>query len=86
MMVSHLQYADETKFIGETAIKNLWPIKSILRWFDLVSSLEVKFLKISLNWVNIEDSFMATTKRFLHCRVGSAPFKYLGLTNGANPR
>lgn len=29
--ISHLQYADDTIFIGETCVDNLWSMKAILR-------------------------------------------------------
>ncbi|MCI59514.1 LINE-1 reverse transcriptase like, partial [Trifolium medium] len=29
--VSHLQYADDTVFIGEAKVENLWVMKAILR-------------------------------------------------------
>ncbi|MCI16322.1 LINE-1 reverse transcriptase like, partial [Trifolium medium] len=38
--ISHLQYADDTLFIGEACVENLWSIKAILRWFELMSGLK----------------------------------------------
>ncbi|MCI21135.1 LINE-1 reverse transcriptase like, partial [Trifolium medium] len=35
--VSLLQYADDTLFIGEARVENLWAMKAILRWFELIS-------------------------------------------------
>jgi hypothetical protein len=37
VVVSHLQYADDTLFIGEACVENLWAMKAILRWFELIS-------------------------------------------------
>ncbi|MCI43413.1 cysteine-rich receptor-like protein kinase, partial [Trifolium medium] len=36
--------------------------------------------------VNVNSDFLGVAERFLHCRVGSLPFMYLGLPVGANPR
>ncbi|MCH91649.1 putative non-LTR retroelement reverse transcriptase, partial [Trifolium medium] len=36
--------------------------------------------------VNVSSDFLGLAERFLHCRVGSLPFMYLGLPVGANPR
>ncbi|MCI81328.1 LINE-1 reverse transcriptase like, partial [Trifolium medium] len=43
MSVTHLQYADDTLFLGEATVANLWTIKSILRGFELASGLKVNF-------------------------------------------
>ncbi|MCI39933.1 LINE-1 reverse transcriptase like, partial [Trifolium medium] len=54
IVVSHLQYADDTLFIGETCVENLWCMKAILRWFELISGLKVKFHKSKLYGINLE--------------------------------
>jgi hypothetical protein len=43
--VSHLQYADDTVFIGKATVENLWTMKAVLRGFELVSGLKVNFWK-----------------------------------------
>jgi hypothetical protein len=86
MPVSHLQYADDTVFIGEATVDNLWAMKAILRGFEAVSGLKVNFWKSCLVGVNVEEDFLAMASRFLNCRIGRAPFKYLGLPVGANSR
>jgi hypothetical protein len=35
---------------------------------------------------NVTDDFLDMASNFLNCRVGTIPFKYLGLPVGANPR
>ncbi|KAK2446576.1 hypothetical protein QL285_017365 [Trifolium repens] len=84
--VSHLQYADDTLCIGEASIENLWSLKAILRGFEKVSGLKVNFAKSCVIGVNVSDNFIRLASAFLNCRVGSVPFKYLGLPVGANPR
>ncbi|MCH85394.1 LINE-1 reverse transcriptase like [Trifolium medium] len=84
--VSHLQYADDTLCIGEASIENLWTLKAILRGFELVSGLKVNFSKSCVMGVNVSNDFIRLASAFLNCRVGSVPFKYLGLPVGANPR
>jgi hypothetical protein len=84
--VSLLQYADDTLFIGEACVENLWSMKAILRWFELVSGLKVNFSKSRLFGVNIPPNFLEGAASFLHCIIGSLPFIYLGLPVGANPR
>jgi hypothetical protein len=45
LSVYHLQYADDTLFIGEASMENLWSLKAILRSFELASGLKVNFLR-----------------------------------------
>jgi hypothetical protein len=86
MVISHLQYADDTLCIGEASVENLWALKAILRGFELASGLKVNFWKSCLIGINVAPSFMVPACTFLNCRQGSIPFKYLGLPIGANPR
>ncbi|GAU34029.1 hypothetical protein TSUD_16170 [Trifolium subterraneum] len=48
VVISHLQYADDTLCIGEVSVDNLWTLKAILRGFELASGLKVNFWKSSL--------------------------------------
>ncbi|GAU39090.1 hypothetical protein TSUD_321610 [Trifolium subterraneum] len=57
VVISHLQYADDTLCIGEASVENLWTLKGKRRW-----------------------------KIYGPLRIGSIPFKYLGLPIGANPK
>ncbi|GAU38174.1 hypothetical protein TSUD_264000 [Trifolium subterraneum] len=84
--ISHLQYADDTLFVGEVCVENLWTTKAILRWFELISGLKVNFFKSKLFGINVEDDFLSSAAAFLKCNVERLPFIYLGLPVGANPR
>ncbi|KAK2414852.1 hypothetical protein QL285_037392 [Trifolium repens] len=86
LVISHLQYADDTLCIGEASVQNLWTLKSILRGFHMVSGLKVNFWKSCLMGVNTQADFVDLACSFLNCRQGQFPFKYLGLPVGANPR
>lgn len=48
--------------------------------------MKVNFHKSSLIGVNVSREFMEAACGFLHCRESAVPFKYLGLTVGANPK
>jgi hypothetical protein len=61
-------------------------MKAILRGFELASGLKVNFWKSCLVGVNVPEEFMSMASRFLNCRLGRTPFKYLGLPVGSNPR
>ncbi|KAK2454307.1 hypothetical protein QL285_001883 [Trifolium repens] len=86
VVVSHLQYADDTICVGEASLENLWTLKAILRGFELASGLKVNFWKSSLMGVNVPPSFLEMACGFLNCKRGVIPFSYLGLPVGANPR
>ncbi|MCH92675.1 LINE-1 reverse transcriptase like, partial [Trifolium medium] len=86
LFVSHLQYADDTIFLGEASVENPWTLKTIIRCFELASGLKVNFAKSNVIGVNVSADFLNLAERILHCSVGSIPFTYLGLPVGANPR
>jgi hypothetical protein len=52
----------------------------------MASGLKVNFWKSCLVGLNVPNEFMDMASDFLNCRIGSLPFKYLGLPVGANPR
>jgi hypothetical protein len=86
VLISHLQYADDTLCIGEASVENLWTLKAIFRGFEMASGLKVNFWKSGLSGVNVSNVFLEMACSFLNCKRGSIPFKYLGLHIGANPR
>jgi len=86
LWISHLQYPDDTLFVEETSMRNLWAFKTILRYFELPPELKVNFSKSYVMGVNVGAEFLILVERYLHCRVGSVPFTYLGLHFGVNPR
>lgn len=61
-------------------------MKAILRCFELASGLKVNFQKTSLIGLNVDVEFNKLVADFLNCKTGSVPFRYLGLSIGANPR
>lgn len=61
-------------------------MKPFLRTFESSSRLRVNFAKSSLIGANVSDDFLALGAKFLNCKCGALPFKYLGLPVGANPR
>jgi len=48
MVVSHLQYADDTLCIGEPTVDNLWMLKAVMRGFEMASGLKFNYHKSSL--------------------------------------
>jgi hypothetical protein len=81
-----LQFVDDTIFMGEGMWENIWTIKSLLRGFELVSGLKINFVKSKLIGLNVETRFLEASASFLSCRSEEVPFKFLGISVGANPR
>ncbi|GAU33092.1 hypothetical protein TSUD_259430 [Trifolium subterraneum] len=75
VVVSHLQYADDTLCIGEASVENLWTLKAILRGFELAFGLKVNFWKSALIGINVSPVFLSMASTFLNCRLGAIPFK-----------
>jgi hypothetical protein len=86
VMVSHLQFADDTLLLGEKSWANVRALRSVLVLFELMSGLKVNFHKSMLVGVNISESWLHEAASALRCRVGKVPFLYLGLPIGGDPR
>ncbi|XP_071739232.1 uncharacterized protein [Rutidosis leptorrhynchoides] len=53
--VSHLQYADDTIFIGEWSQENSYSLQNLLKCFELASGLKVNFHKSCLYGLGVGD-------------------------------
>lgn len=84
--ISLLQYADDTIFVGDMTINNVMVVKSILRWFELVSELKVNFHKSRFEGIGVEKEVVDRYSNILNCKVLSFLFVYLGIPIGANTR
>ncbi|GKV43845.1 hypothetical protein SLEP1_g51093 [Rubroshorea leprosula] len=84
--VSHLQFADDTLFMGEATEDNVWTVKCIMRAFELVSRLKINYRKSSLIGVNIDEDWIRSMAWMMNYKTESLPCKYLGMPLGANPK
>ncbi|GJS35008.1 transposon TX1 [Tanacetum coccineum] len=82
VMVSHLQYADDTIFFGEWSKENARSLMCILKCFEEVSKLWVNYNKSKLYGVGVTDMDINKMARWMKCGVGEFPFTYLGLPVG----
>jgi len=81
VIVSHLQFADDTLILGEKTWANVRDMCAALLLFE-----KMNFSKSQLVGVNVARSWLTEAARLLQCRVGSLPFVYLGLPIGGNAR
>jgi len=86
LVISHLQYVDDTLCIGKATVQNLWTLKAVLQGFELASGLKVNFSKSCLIGINVSRDFMLMACNFIGSCESTLPFKYLGLPVGANHR
>ncbi|GJU27326.1 cysteine-rich receptor-like protein kinase [Tanacetum coccineum] len=86
VVVSHLQYADDTIFFGEWNKENAKALMCILKCFEEVSGLRVNYNKSKLYGVGVNDADLRDMARWMGCGVGEFPFMYLGLPIGENMR
>jgi mannosylglycoprotein endo-beta-mannosidase len=86
VVVSHLQFADDTLLLGVKSWANVRAMQAVLVLFETMSGLNVNFNKSMLVGVKIFDSWLGEAASVLHCRVGKIHFLYLGLPIGGDPR
>ncbi|GKU88310.1 hypothetical protein SLEP1_g2593 [Rubroshorea leprosula] len=79
LSLSLLQFADDTVIMGRADTENIRTVKDILKWFELMSGLRINFNKSSIFGYNVLEKWLKGLAGMLHCRVGRAPFLYLGL-------
>ncbi|PWA80255.1 reverse transcriptase domain, Reverse transcriptase zinc-binding domain protein [Artemisia annua] len=82
VVVSHLQYADDTIFFGEWDKDNAKNLMCILNCFEKVSGLKVNLNKSRLYGVGVNSDEVVNMARWMQCSVGEFPFTYLGLPIG----
>ncbi|GLT63247.1 hypothetical protein SLA2020_358250 [Shorea laevis] len=86
LAISLLQFADDTVILGRADSENVFMVKTILRWFELMSRLRINFHKSSVYGLNVSERWLKGAAGALHCGVGVFPFIYLGLPVGGKPR
>lgn len=86
LSISMLQFPNDTIFLCDGSDRSVWCLKAILRSFEMASGLKVNFAKSNVIGLNMDEWSINGVSSFLACKVGSVPFKFLGVLVGANPR
>jgi len=86
LVVSHLQFADDTILFCEANWSELIIIKRILRCFEIISGLKINFQKSAACGVGILTQLVKDFVDRLNCSYQNLPLVYLGLPLGTNPR
>ncbi|XP_058203090.1 uncharacterized protein LOC131317570 [Rhododendron vialii] len=82
VILSHLQFADDTILFCNNDGAEMANIKRILRYFQLMSGLKINFSESSLCGVRICHLDVSNLARVMGCKVETLPIKYLGLPLG----
>ena len=85
VMVSHLQFADNTLFFINNDDHSLNNLIMLLDVFCLTSGLKINLAKSQLLGINLDDNIILKKATRLECDVGQWPLQYLGLPWGENP-
>ena len=86
IVVSHLQFVDDTLLIGNKIWANVRALRASLVLFEAMSGLKVNFHKSSLVEVNINATWLTEAASVLGCKVDIVPFFYFSLPIGGDPR
>ncbi|XP_071694715.1 uncharacterized protein [Rutidosis leptorrhynchoides] len=86
IVVSHLQYADDTMFFGDWSIMNARNLFNILKCFELASGLKVNFQKSRIYGVGVDSKEVEDLACRMGCQADKFPFIYIGLPIGAKMR
>ncbi|XP_071699700.1 uncharacterized protein [Rutidosis leptorrhynchoides] len=82
LIITHLQYADDTIFFGEWNKRSAKHISKLLKCFENISGLKVNFRKSKLYGIGTSIAETEQMARYINCSAGSTPFTYLGLPIG----
>ncbi|XP_071713279.1 uncharacterized protein [Rutidosis leptorrhynchoides] len=82
VIISHLQYADDTIFFGNWKSSDACNLINLLKCFELSSGLKVNFNKSCLYGVGVPPSEVELMASRMGCKAGKLPFVYLGLPIG----
>nr|XP_020153511.1 uncharacterized protein LOC109738821 [Aegilops tauschii subsp. strangulata] len=77
--MTHLQYVDDTIIMVELNDAFLAQLKFILLCFEAMSGLKINFAKSEVIVTGVDEAEAVRVAHLLNCKLGSFPFKYLGL-------
>ncbi|XP_071700548.1 uncharacterized protein [Rutidosis leptorrhynchoides] len=82
VVISHLQYADDTIFFGEWSRRNARNLMYLLECFERASGLKVNYNKSQLFGIGISNDNVEALASWCSCLAGRLPFMYLGIPVG----
>ena len=85
VMVSHLQFANDTLFFIKNDDHSLNNLIMLLDVFCSASGLKINLAKSQLLGINVDDNVILEKAMMLGCEAGQWPLQHLVLPLGGNP-
>ena len=82
VMVSHLQFADDTIFFVESNGSSFRNLLTVLGLFCSVSDLKINMGKSTILRMGVDNDTVSSLADYMGCEVGMWPTKYLGMPLG----
>nr|GEV50666.1 RNA-directed DNA polymerase, eukaryota [Tanacetum cinerariifolium] len=82
--LSHLFYADDAVFVGQSSDSNITTLVHVLECFHKLSGLRINMCKSKLMGLHVDGELVHRAARQLGCLVLNLPFSYLGSIMGDN--
>ncbi|XP_028099924.1 uncharacterized protein LOC114299400 [Camellia sinensis] len=86
LVITHLQYADDTILFCEAEWGEIGNVKRILRCFEMLSGLKINYHKSVVCGIGISEDLTKGFADKLNCLHLNLPLKYLGMPLGDCPR
>lgn len=86
IMVSHLQFANDTILFLKAENENIRNMDMCLKIFEATSGLKMNMTKSCMVRIFVEVHSLDSFSRMMGCRVGKWPIKYLRMPLAGNPR
>jgi len=86
IQISLLQFANDTLFISEVSLTNVFIIKSILNCFELAVGLKINFSKSKLGGYTVTRADIKHLVALLNCKMLEDSFTYPGIPMGVSLR
>ena len=86
VLVSHLQYADDTIIFIKLVVDQLLNVERVLHCFQIMSGLKVNFHKSSLIGIDIDHHILEGWADAISCKTKKLASTYLGLPLGTSTK
>ncbi|XP_071694921.1 uncharacterized protein [Rutidosis leptorrhynchoides] len=84
VMVSNLQYPDDTIFLGDWCRQNVYNLVKLLTCFEKVSGLRINYHKSVIFGLGVPANEIELMANRVGCKSGEFPCTYLGIPIGRN--